>query len=376
MTSRTAPAWHRGRVASWLVTVDHKRIGILYLATAGLFFVAGGIMALLIRTQLAQANEHFIERDTYNQLFTIHGTTMIFLVVVPILAGFANYLVPLMIGARDMAFPRLNALSYWLFLFGGIILLLSFFAEGGAARGGWTSYPPNSVYSQGNGQDLWILSLHVLTIASLAGAINFIVTIHNLRTQGLYSEARAGPDLTGSVFDPQGVERQPPAVHRASQHLNHHGKISVQLPAVGHPAALDPAEQAGDIGDPGCVERGMHLDVEVVAEFQTPEEFENRCVSQHYRGVALLPGEEPWLKSGAETAHRGGIEPGFAVRAAQPTARQQCSQNHPTCLSVLGRVVRNDRTQIRIGDSADLGMVQLGVRSRTVGDRKLVVLGG
>jgi cytochrome c oxidase subunit 1 len=110
---------------------------------------------------------------------------MIFLVVVPILAGFANYLVPLMIGARDMAFPRLNALSYWLFLFGGVILLLSFFAAGGAARGGWTSYPPNSVYAQGNGQDHLNLSLHVLTIASLAGAINFVVTIHNLRTQGM-----------------------------------------------------------------------------------------------------------------------------------------------------------------------------------------------
>ena len=183
--ARPVPAWHRGRVASWLVTTDHKRIGILYLATSGLFFVAGGIMALLIRTQLAQADAGFIERDGYNELFTIHGTTMIFLVVVPILAGFANYLVPLMIGARDMAFPRLNALSYWLFLFGGVILLLSFFAEGGAARGGWTSYPPNSVYSEGNGQDLWILSLHILTIASLAGAINFVVTIHNLRTQGM-----------------------------------------------------------------------------------------------------------------------------------------------------------------------------------------------
>ncbi len=184
-TAAPGPSWQRGRVVSWFVTVDHKRIGILYLATAGLFFVAGGIMALLIRTQLAQANEHFIERDAYNELFTIHGTTMIFLVVVPILAGFANYLVPLMIGARDMAFPRLNALSYWLFLFGGIILLLSFFATGGAAKGGWTSYPPNSIYAQGNGQDLWILSLHVLTIASLAGAINFVVTIHNLRTQGM-----------------------------------------------------------------------------------------------------------------------------------------------------------------------------------------------
>ncbi len=182
---RPIPAWQRGRFASWLVTVDHKRIGILYLATSGFFFVAGGIMALLIRTQLAQANQGFIERDGYNELFTIHGTTMIFLVVVPILAGFANYLVPLMIGARDMAFPRLNALSYWLFLFGGIVLLLSFFAEGGAARGGWTSYPPNSVYMQGSGQDLWILSLHILTISSLIGAINLVVTIHNLRTRGM-----------------------------------------------------------------------------------------------------------------------------------------------------------------------------------------------
>jgi cytochrome c oxidase subunit 1 len=179
------PAWQRGRVASWLVTTDHKRIGILYLATSGFFFLAGGVMALLIRTQLAEANNHFIERDGYNQLFTMHGTTMIFLVVVPILAGFGNYLVPLMIGARDMAFPRLNALSYWLFLFGGIVLLLSFFANGGAARGGWTSYPPNSVYSPGNGQDLWILSLHILTVASLVGAINFVVTIHNLRARGM-----------------------------------------------------------------------------------------------------------------------------------------------------------------------------------------------
>jgi cytochrome c oxidase subunit I len=182
---RPVPAWQRGRVAAWLTTVDHKRIGILYIVTSGLFFVAGGVMALLMRTQLAQANTEFITRDGYNELFTIHGTTMIFLVVVPILAGFGNFLVPLMIGARDMAFPRLNALSYWLFLFGGIVLLLSFFAEYGAARGGWTSYPPNSVYMQGSGQDLWILSLHILTAASLAGAINFVVTIHNMRTAGM-----------------------------------------------------------------------------------------------------------------------------------------------------------------------------------------------
>src|SRR4029453_18252823 len=120
----------------------------------------------------------------------------------------------------------------------------------------------------------------------------------------------------------------------------------------------------------------MHLDVEVVPEFQTPEEFENRSLAQHDGGVALLPGEEPWLKCGAEAGWRCGIESGLAVHGPQPTAAQQCSQNHPTCLSVLGGVVRDDRTQIRIADSADLGMVQVAVRGRTVGDRKLVVLGG
>ena len=179
------PTWQRGRVASWFVTVDHKRIGILYIVTSGVFFLAGGVLAMLMRTQLSQAGNDFLTRDSYNEVLTMHGTTMVFLVVVPILAGFANYLVPLMIGARDMAFPRLNALSYWLFLFGGIILLFSFFAQGGAARSGWTSYPPLSVETIGNGQDLWILGLHVLTLSSLAGAINFIVTIANMRTQGM-----------------------------------------------------------------------------------------------------------------------------------------------------------------------------------------------
>ncbi len=142
-------------------------------------------MALLMRTQLSQAGNDFLTKDSYNEVMTMHGTTMVFLVVVPILAGFGNFLVPLMIGARDMAFPRLNALSYWLFLFGGVILLLSFFAAGGAAKSGWTSYPPLSVQSIGNGQDLWILALHILSLSSLAGAINFIVTIVNMRTPGM-----------------------------------------------------------------------------------------------------------------------------------------------------------------------------------------------
>jgi cytochrome c oxidase subunit I len=181
-----AVPWTRGRYASWLVTTDHKRIGILYIATTLLFFVAGGIMALLMRTQLATPDEQLITGNSYNELFTMHGTTMIFLVIVPILAGFGNFLVPLMIGARDMAFPRLNALSYWLFLLGGIVLMLSFLAKGGAAHAGWTAYPPLSdTHSSGNGQDYWILGLHILSLASLVGAINFIVTIHNMRTAGM-----------------------------------------------------------------------------------------------------------------------------------------------------------------------------------------------
>ena len=179
--------WKQGRVASWLTTVDHKRIGILYIGTALVFFAVGGVLALLMRAQLATPNEHFLTKDNYDSTMTMHGTTMIFLVVVPILAGFGNFLVPLMIGARDMAFPRLNAFSYWMYLLGGIVLYSSYFAAGGTARAGWTSYVPLSeqLYSPGHGQDYWILALHILTIASLAGAINFIVTIHNMRARGM-----------------------------------------------------------------------------------------------------------------------------------------------------------------------------------------------
>ena len=179
--------WKRGRVASWLVTVDHKRIGIMYIATSIGFFVLGGLLAVLMRAQLATPNENFLTKNSYNEVMTMHGTTMVFLVVVPILAGFANFLVPLMIGARDVAFPRLNALSYWLFLLGGIVLWSSWFATGGPAKAGWWSYPTLSEpqYSPGHGQDYWILALHILTISSLAGAINFIVTIFNMRARGM-----------------------------------------------------------------------------------------------------------------------------------------------------------------------------------------------
>jgi cytochrome c oxidase subunit I len=179
--------WKRGGITSWLTTTDHKRIGILYIATSLVFFGAGGILALLMRVQLATPSEEFITKNDYNEVLTIHGTTMVFLVVVPILAGFGNFLVPLMIGAKDMAFPRLNALSYWLFLLGGIVLYSSFLAKGGAASCGWTCYAnlAEKNFSPGNGVDLWILSLHMLSIASLATAINFVVTIVNMRTAGM-----------------------------------------------------------------------------------------------------------------------------------------------------------------------------------------------
>ena len=148
---------------SWLVTVDHKRIGILYIGTAGVFFAISGFLALLIRTQLARPDGGVVTGDSYNEVVTMHGTGMVFFVVVPILAGLGNFLVPLMIGAPDMAFPRLNALSYWLYAFAGLIFCFSFLAAGGAANTGWTAYPPLSLAAQGNGQDLWILALHIMT---------------------------------------------------------------------------------------------------------------------------------------------------------------------------------------------------------------------
>jgi cytochrome c oxidase subunit I len=179
------PTWKEGRVMSWVTTVDHKRIGVLYIVTAFGFFLAAGVMALLMRAQLSQADNHVVTEDGYNALFTIHGTAMIFLFVVPILAGFGNYVVPLMLGAQDMAFPRLNAASFWLFVLGGVVILGSFFADGGAAHTGWTGYTPLSRDTPGSGQDLWILGLHLTSLSSLAGAINFIVTIHNMRAPGM-----------------------------------------------------------------------------------------------------------------------------------------------------------------------------------------------
>ena len=173
-----------GGLRSWLSTVDHKRIGIMYLVLTLFFFLVGGLMALAIRIQLETADGKQLSPDAYDQLFTMHGTTMIFLFVIPIMAAFGNYMVPLQIGARDMAFPRLNAMSFWLLLFGGIVLYSSFLF-GSAPESGWTSYPPLSVLDPGLGQDFWIVGLHIVGLSSITGAINFICTIHNMRAPGM-----------------------------------------------------------------------------------------------------------------------------------------------------------------------------------------------
>jgi cytochrome c oxidase subunit I len=169
----------------WVATTDHKRIGMLYLATSFAFMMLGGVEALLMRTQLAEPNNTLLTPERYNQVLTMHGTTMVFLVVMPLWAGFANYVVPLQIGARDMAFPKLNALSYWLFLAGGIVFYASvFFAP---PEAGWTSYTPLSSgpYIPGNGTDAWIFLIHLTGTSSILGGLNFTVTIANMRARGM-----------------------------------------------------------------------------------------------------------------------------------------------------------------------------------------------
>jgi cytochrome c oxidase subunit 1 len=170
----------------WLTTVDHKRIGILYGVTAFAFFLLGGLEALLIRLQLARPSNTIVGPDTFNALFTMHGTTMVFLAIMPFGAAFFNYLTPLMIGARDVAFPRLNALSYWIFLVGGLFLNASFLA-GAPPNGGWFGYAnlTSRQFSPGLHVDFWLLSLQVLGASSMIAAVNFIVTILNMRAPGM-----------------------------------------------------------------------------------------------------------------------------------------------------------------------------------------------
>jgi cytochrome c oxidase subunit 1 len=170
----------------WITTIDHKRIGILYGVTAFVFFLAGGIEALLIRLQLAQPNGTVLSAEAYNQVFTMHGTTMVFLVIMPLSAAFFNFIMPIQIGARDVAFPRLNSFSYWTFLLGGLFMYSSFFL-GGAPNGGWFGYVPQTsvTFSPGHHIDFWILGLQLLGIASTVGAVNFITTILNMRAPGM-----------------------------------------------------------------------------------------------------------------------------------------------------------------------------------------------
>jgi cytochrome c oxidase subunit I len=169
---------------SWFTTIDHKKIGLLYGYTAFIFFIVGGLEALLIRTQLAKPDNTLLNPAQYDQIFTMHGLTMIFLFVMPMSAAFFNYFIPLMIGARDVAFPRLNAFSYWVFLTGGLFLYSSWFL-GGAPNGGWFGYAPNSTTDPTPGMTFYALGLLITGIASSAGAINLAVTVVNMRAPGM-----------------------------------------------------------------------------------------------------------------------------------------------------------------------------------------------
>ena len=182
-----ASAAPRTSLLDWLTTTDHKRIGMLYVATALGFALIGGAIAELIRLELAAPGQQFVDASTYDQLFTVHGTLMLLFFAGPLAIGFANALIPLQIGAADMAFPRLNALSYWLFLFGGLIVMSGFLTTGGAAAAGWTAYPPLSgaTFSPGAGMDLWIVGVALVGVSGILGALNFMVTIYARRAPGM-----------------------------------------------------------------------------------------------------------------------------------------------------------------------------------------------
>src|ERR1700681_4202452 len=181
------------KLHEWIVTVDHKRLGIMYIATSLFFFAVAGVLAALMRAQLAFPNGTFLPPDVFNRLLTMHGTTMVFLVGMAFFAGMGNYLVPLMIGARDMAFPRLNAFGYWMFLFGGMLLYFSYVAgEGLAGHGtapdvGWFAYAPltERAFSRGTSTDYWILSIILTGIGTTASAINVIATVISMRCKGM-----------------------------------------------------------------------------------------------------------------------------------------------------------------------------------------------
>ncbi|WP_327583291.1 cytochrome c oxidase subunit I [Nonomuraea sp. NBC_00507] len=174
-------------IAKWLSSTDHKIIGHLYLITSFIFFLIGGVMALIMRAELAQPGLQFTSNEQFNQLFTMHGTIMLLMFATPLFAGFANELMPLQIGAPDVAFPRLNMVSYWLYLFGSIIAVSGFFTPGGAASFGWFAYTPlsNAINSPGIGGDLWIMGLALSGLGTILGSVNFITTIICMRAPGM-----------------------------------------------------------------------------------------------------------------------------------------------------------------------------------------------
>jgi cytochrome c oxidase subunit I len=191
-------AAHQGRpplnvVYEWLTTVDHKKIGLMYIVYALIFLVIAGFQAILMRIQLAVPNNHFVSPQVFNRLFTMHGTTMVFFVGMPILFGFGNYLVPLMIGARDMAFPRLNAFSFWISAFGGLLMYFSYFggsglyAAGSAPDVGWFAYAPltSKVFSPGHSTDYWTLAVFLSGVGSIGTALNIVTTILSMRCKGM-----------------------------------------------------------------------------------------------------------------------------------------------------------------------------------------------
>jgi cytochrome c oxidase subunit 1 len=179
--------YERPAILDWLTTVDHKKLGILYFYFTMFFFAVGGVLALLVRTQLAVADNAFVNNDHYNQIFTMHASAMLFLFIIPVWAAFGNYIVPLQIGAADMAFPRINALSFWLLPPAGIIMFSGFLItgdNGGAAQAGWTAYSPLA-RNLGTGMDLWIIAVLLLGISSTIGAANFLVTMFRMRAPGM-----------------------------------------------------------------------------------------------------------------------------------------------------------------------------------------------
>jgi cytochrome c oxidase subunit 1 len=191
-THALAPATtaYRPGLYAWLTTTDHKKIGIMYVINSFLFFLIAGVFALGVRAELAQPGlQIFTNEHVYNEFFSIHATVMIFLFIIPMLAGLGNFVVPLMIGAPDMAFPRVNALSFWMLPLAGILLLSGFLTQGGAAAAGWTSYPPLSevgpTKSPGPGEDLWLVALTLIGTSSILGGINFLVTIFKMRAPGM-----------------------------------------------------------------------------------------------------------------------------------------------------------------------------------------------